>query len=46
MWLKAPVLEMDKDGTKRNVGVGKGNRKGHRRAGLSRPCWQISICIF
>jgi len=26
MWLKAPVMEMDKDGTKRNIGGGKGNR--------------------
>lgn len=26
MWLKAPIMEMDKDGTKRNIGGGKGNR--------------------
>ncbi len=28
MWLKAPIMEMDKDGTKRNLGGGKGNRTG------------------
>ncbi|MEI6207066.1 MAG: reverse transcriptase domain-containing protein [Desulfuromonadales bacterium] len=28
MWLKAPIMEMDKDGTKRNIGGGKGNRNG------------------
>jgi len=28
MWLKAPIVEVDKDGTKRNIGGGKGNRKG------------------
>ena len=28
MWLKAPIMEMDKDGTKRNIGGGKGNRTG------------------
>ena len=42
MWLKAPVMEMDKDGTKRNIGGGKGNRhtagRGHLTAvGQSLP---------
>ena len=31
MWLKAPVMEEDKDGKKRNVGGGKGNRKAPRK---------------
>ncbi len=37
MWLKAPVMEMDKDGTKRNIGGGKGNRKGTPRGGVISP---------
>lgn len=37
MWLKAPVMEMDKDGTKRNVGGGKGNRKGTPQGGVISP---------
>jgi retron-type reverse transcriptase len=28
MWLKSPVVEQDKDGTKRNIGGGRDNRKG------------------
>ena len=28
MRLKAPVMEVDKDGTKRNIGGGKANTKG------------------
>ena len=28
MWLKAPVMEQDSEGTKRNTGGGKGNRRG------------------
>ncbi len=28
LWLKAPVIEEDKDGTKKNVGGGKANSKG------------------
>ena len=37
MWLKAPVMEQDKDGTKRNVGGGKGNRKGTPQGGVISP---------
>src|SRR6056297_4288354 len=37
MWLKAPVMEMDKDGTKRNVGGGKGNRTGTPQGGVISP---------
>jgi len=37
MWLKAPVVEMDKDGTKRNIGGGKGNRKGTPQGGVITP---------
>jgi RNA-directed DNA polymerase len=37
MWLKAPVMEEDKDGTKRNVGGGKSNRKGTPQGGVISP---------
>jgi group II intron reverse transcriptase/maturase len=37
MWLKAPIIEVDKDGTKRNVGGGKGNRKGTPQGGVISP---------
>lgn len=37
MWLKAPVMEQDKDGTKRNIGGGKGNRKGTPQGGVVSP---------
>ena len=37
MWLKAPVEEVDKDGTKRNIGGGKGNRKGTPQGGVISP---------
>ena len=37
MWLKAPVIEVDKKGTKRNVGGGKGNRKGTPQGGVISP---------
>jgi len=37
MWLKASVMEVDKDGTKRNVGGGKGNRKGTPQGGVVSP---------
>ena len=37
MWLKAPVIEVDKDGTKRNIGGGKGNRKGTPQGGVISP---------
>ena len=37
MWLKAPIIEVDKDGTKRNIGGGKGNRKGTPQGGVISP---------
>lgn len=37
MWLKAPVIEVDRDGTKRNIGGGKGNRKGTPQGGVISP---------
>jgi group II intron reverse transcriptase/maturase len=37
MWFKAPIMEMDKDGTKRNIGGGKGNRKGTPQGGVISP---------
>jgi RNA-directed DNA polymerase len=37
MWLKAPVVEVDKEGTKRNIGGGKGNRKGTPQGGVISP---------
>jgi group II intron reverse transcriptase/maturase len=37
MWLKAPIMEVDKDGTKRNVGGGKGNRTGTPQGGVISP---------
>ena len=37
MWLKAPIMEMDKDGTKRNIGGGKANRKGTPQGGVISP---------
>jgi group II intron reverse transcriptase/maturase len=37
MWLKAPIMEQDKDGTKRNVGGGKGSRKGTPQGGVISP---------
>lgn len=37
MWLAAPVIEVDKDGTRRNVGGGKGNRKGTPQGGVISP---------
>ena len=37
MWLKAPIMEMDRDGTKRNIGGGKGNRKGTPQGGVISP---------
>ena len=37
MWLKAPVMEVDKDGKKRNIGGGKGNRKGTPQGGVISP---------
>lgn len=37
MWLKAPIMEMDNDGTKRNIGGGKGNRTGTPQGGVISP---------
>jgi len=37
MWLKASVMEEDEDGTKRNIGGGKGNRKGTPQGGVISP---------
>ena len=37
MWLKAAIIEVDKDGTKRNVGGGKGNRIGTPQGGVISP---------
>ena len=37
MWLKAPVMEVDKDGTKRNIGGGKANTKGTPQGGVISP---------
>jgi RNA-directed DNA polymerase len=37
MWLKAPIIEVDRDGTKRNIGGGKANRKGTPQGGVISP---------
>jgi RNA-directed DNA polymerase len=37
MWLKVPVMEGGKDGKKRNVGGGKGSRKGTPQGGVISP---------
>jgi RNA-directed DNA polymerase len=37
MWLKASVMEVDKDGTKRNVGGGKANREGTPQGSVISP---------
>lgn len=37
MWLKAPIIETDKYGTKRNIGGGRGNRKGTPQGGVISP---------
>ena len=37
MWFKAPIMQVDKDGTKRNIGGGKGNRKGTPQGGVISP---------
>lgn len=37
MWLKAPVMGTDKKGKKRNIGGGKGNRKGTPQGGVISP---------
>ncbi len=37
MWLKAPIMEDGKDGKKRNIGGGKGSRKGTPQGGVISP---------
>ena len=37
MWLKAPIMEMDQDGTKRNIGGGTGHRTGTPQGGVISP---------
>lgn len=37
MWLKAPIMEEDGDGTKRNIGGGRSNRKGTPQGGVISP---------
>jgi RNA-directed DNA polymerase len=37
LWLKAPVMEEDKDGKKRNLGGGKENRQGTPQGGVISP---------
>lgn len=37
MWLKAPVVEVGEDGKRRNVGGGKGNRRGTPQGGVISP---------
>jgi len=37
MWLKARIMEMDRDGKKRNIGGGKGNCKGTPQGGVISP---------
>jgi group II intron reverse transcriptase/maturase len=37
MWLKAPVVEEDEDGTERNSGGGKANRQGTPQGGVISP---------
>jgi len=37
LWLKAPIIEVDKDGTKRTVGGGKNSRKGTPQGGVISP---------
>ncbi len=37
MWLKAPIVEVDEDGTKRNIGGGKGCCQGTPQGGVISP---------
>jgi len=37
MWLKVPVIEEDRDGTRRTAGGGRGNRKGTPQGGVISP---------
>lgn len=44
LWLKAPVIEEDKEGTKKNVGGGKANSKGTPQGGVISPL--LSNCYL
>ena len=44
LWLKAPVLGEDKDGTRKNVGGGKANSKGTPQGGVISPL--LSNCYL
>ena len=44
LWLKAPVIGEDKDGTKKNVGGGKANSKGTPQGGVISPL--LSNCYL
>jgi len=44
LWLKAPVIGEDKDGTKKNVGGGKANSKGTLQGGVISPL--LSNCYL
>lgn len=44
LWLKAPVIEEDKDGTKKHVGGGKANSKGTPQGGVISPL--LSNCYL
>ncbi|MDO9179289.1 MAG: group II intron reverse transcriptase/maturase [Agitococcus sp.] len=44
LWLKAPVIEEDKGGTKKNVGGGKANSKGTPQGGVISPL--LSNCYL
>ena len=51
LWLKAPVIGEDKDGTKKNVGGGKANSKGTPQGGVISPllsnCYLHMLdCVF
>jgi len=44
LWLKAPVIAEDKDGTRKNVGGGKANSKGTPQGGVISPL--LSNCYL
>jgi RNA-directed DNA polymerase len=44
LWLKAPIIGEDKDGTKKNVGGGKANSKGTPQGGVISPL--LSNCYL
>ena len=44
LWLKAPVIEEDREGTKKNVGGGKANSKGTPQGGVISPL--LSNCYL